>query len=1133
MSSPLRIQVFVLAALFLACQKVSHDPPVKKPNQFVVLKADKTGIDFRNDLQETRYMNGLFYEYYYNGGGVAAGDFNNDGLADIYFISNLESNRLYLNQGNLTFKDVTEIAGVAGKAVFPTGVTTVDINNDGRLDIYISASGKLKDPEKRRNELYVNLGVNQQGIPVFREEGRKYGLDLPLLSTQASFFDYDRDGDLDLFLINHDVDIYRDDQIEAYLHTEAPLSSEKLYRNDHGKFTDVTKEANIINNRLSFGLGIAIGDLNNDGWPDIYVSHDFSEKDHLYINNLDGTFREVSASALQHLSNFSMGNDLADFNNDGWLDVLSVDMASQSNYDIKTSMSGMDPDKFNRHVELGLHHQYMYNTLHLHTGFVTGAIPHFSEIAQLAGIASTDWSWGPLFADFDNDGYKDLFVANGIKRDFRNNDFVNYHKAYREKLLQQKTIDQESYINHIMGKMPYRRKLNYFFRNNGDLTFSRMNNNWPDDTLTCSNGAAYGDFDNDGDIDIVVNNMDDVAFVYKNNAVENEPGNQYVKFRFEGPDNNRLGIGARVRIKYRDKLQIQEHYVTRGFQSSVEPGLHFGLGNDVSLIDQVEVIWPDGNRQIMDSVSTNQTIIFKYQEAGSRHTSKNNGHGLFKDITGQMEMAHTHRENDFNDFDRESLLPHKMSQMGPALAIGDVNGDDLDDFYVGGALGVSGKLYIQQSDGHFLSIKNEDFLNDKACEDVGAIFFDADGDKDVDLYVVSGGNEYQEGALLLQDRLYENKGQGKFIKNNNGLPEFNVSGSKVRASDYDLDGDLDLFVGGRQTPGKYPIAPDSYLLRNDSRNDLIKFSDVTDEVAPVLRSMGMVTDAEWVDIDGDELTDLVIVGEWMPVRVLKNQGDYFEDITAPSGLSREVGWWFDIVSADFDRDGDMDLVAGNLGLNYKYKASEAAPFEIYAKDFDNNGSLDIVLGYHNSGNLYPLRGRECTSNQMPFVKEKFPSYDAFGKATLREVFGVESLEQAVHHQATNFATSYLENQGSGTFKLRPLVNSAQLSSVNSILVEDYNGDGYLDLVIAGNMYGAEVETPRNDAGVGLYLQGDGKGAFQAVSPGQSNLFISGEVKDAGFVRLPGKRSGMLFAKNNDFVQMVEIYLKKPDTKIAN
>ncbi|WP_242131570.1 VCBS repeat-containing protein [Aestuariivivens marinum] len=1117
---------FLLLVTSVSCKDEKQDSnaisETRKGALFTILSPEETHISFKNELTETVFKNGLFYEYYYNGAGVAVGDLNADGLCDVYFLSNLKTNKLYLNQGNMVFEERTKEANLEGHYGFPTGVTMVDINADGRLDIYICKSGKIDDPNLRRNELYVNLGNNSEGIPIFEEQAKQYGLDLPHFSTQASFFDYDKDGDLDMFLINHGIEIYPDDAIEKSLNVASKYRGERLYRNDGGVFMDVTQEAHIINNLIGFGLGVAIGDLNNDGWPDILVGNDFSEKDHMYLNQKDGTFKEIINMATGHISNFSMGNDIADINNDGLVDFISVDMMSEHNFDIKTSMSGMNPERFYKHVNLGLHHQYMYNTLQLNGGVHKG-LPRFSDIAQLAGVSSTDWSWAPLFFDMDNDGLKDIFISNGIKRDFRNNDFVNYRKEQQQKLVELKeagqNIDLKAYVKDIMDHMPQRKKENCFYKNKGDLTFEAIELEVRDRILTSSNGAAYADFDNDGDMDIVVNNSDDFSFIYRNNASENKRG-YFLDVKLKGSSMNPYGVGAKLILKQKGREQILEQYLTRGFQSSVSEVLHFGLGSRDE-IEALKIIWPDGKQEVLYDFKGNQVITLNHENAKETHSVIEVDSSFFKDVTSLTKLNHRHIENKFDDFEQESLLPHKMSNFGPALAVGDVNRDGKDDFYVGGAKDFSGGLYLQTTEGTFKETNNKLWLLDKTSEDIGAELFDVDSDGDLDLYVVSGGNEYNDDSRALQDRLYLNNGFGHFTKALGALPKMITSGSVVKPCDFDNDGDLDVFVGGRLVPGKYPFPARSYLLRNDFKNGEVSFTDVTDEMLPELKEMGLITDAEWVDVTGDKTKDLIVVGEWTPVNVFKNQGDMFLDITVKTGLKDKTGWWFSLASADMDNDGDMDLVLGNLGKNYKYKASYEEPFGVHTADFDDNGSLDIVLSYYDMGKKYPLRGRSCSSQQMPFIKKKFPTYNAFGQATLKDIYG-ETLEQSLSYRANTFATSYVENLGEGVFKMVELPNEVQFSSVNDMLLEDVNDDGKRDIITIGNLYASEIETPRNDASHGLVLLGDGKGGFTTVASNKSGLFIDGDSKHIKKIKINGHENTFLIAKNNDLMQIVTL-----------
>jgi enediyne biosynthesis protein E4 len=1121
--------IWLSLLLMLSCKHVNNsDNSLNYENGharlFDILLPERTGINFDNKLTESLTMNGLFYEYYYNGAGLAVADFNNDGFQDVFFLSNLYPNRLYLNKGNFRFQDISKESGIADHTGFPTGVTTVDINCDGWMDIYICNSGKYTDPEMRKNKLWVNQGLNKDGIPTFREESAEYNLDISTCSTQAVFFDYDHDGDLDMFLINHYPDVYAFEEIEKLMHTESSLTGDRLYQNQNGKFIDVSKEAGIVNNSLSYGLGVGISDLNNDGWPDIYVSNDFSAKDMLYLNNKNGTFTECIDQSLNHLSYASMGNDLADFNNDGWSDIVTLEMMAEDNYTQKTSKGMMNLNHFQKLVDLNLNHQYMYNTLQLNNGvFVHDQVPVFSDIAQLAGTSSTDWSWAPLLFDMDNDGLKDLFIANGIKRDFINQDYLSYVQNRMNEITKTGKMDKNEFITSVLNHMPERKKNNYFFKNNGDLTFEKMNGKWAEDMLTCSNGAAYADFDNDGDLDIIVNNSDGPSIIYKNNTSERGLAN-YLRFKLIGPKKNPVGIGTKIIIKQTNQIQVQEQYLTRGFLSSISPVLNFGLGSD-KVVPEINIIWPDGKEQVITNVAVNQTLSLTYNDADQIHDFSYAKPSLFNDVTKSMKLNHKHEEDKFNDFSRESLLPHKMSDLGPSMAVGDVNNDGLEDFYIGGSKGHPGKLYLQTNDG-FKASGNQPWSEDINCDDIKAIFFDVDNDGNLDLYVVSGGNEYEEGSPYLQDRLYLNDGSGNFKKSRNALPDIRESGSCVVVGDYNGDGKMDLFVGGRQIPGKYPLPASSHILRNDSKPGKVRFTDVTSEVAPQLKNIGMITDAVFMDIDGDGKLDLVMVGEWMTIRILKNNGSTFEDITEKAGLSQETGWWNCVIAADFDHDGDIDLVAGNFGLNSKYKASKKAPFEIYAKDFDNNGTLDIVLGYYNNDTLYPLRGLESSYNQLPYIKQKFPTYHSFGKATLEDVYGTDNLKSALNYKANNFATCYFENKGDGTFTIHQLRNMAQISSVNSIIAEDIDRDGNLDLILAGNQYGLESETPRNDASIGLFLRGDGKGNFEPVPALKSGLFIGGDVRKINLIHLgKDKNRGIIVAKNNSLMQVVMINKK--------
>ena len=1087
---------YIYLLIFLAaCQADTNTAPPL----FTSLSSQQTGINFTNRLRESPQQNVLTYEYFYNGAGVALADFNADEYPDVYFVSNLETNHLYLNQGDFTFRETAAKSGVQGGRGFDTGVTVADVNADGKPDIYLCKSGRFEDADLRRNELYIHQGVDENGIPIFEEAAAKYGLDIVAYSTQAAFFDYDRDGDLDMFLINHDIDTYSDDEIVARRDARSELVGEMLFRNDAGQFTEVTQAAGIVNNRLGYGLGVGVGDLNNDGWADVYVSNDYSGKDHLYINQKDGTFVEKIRELTAHTSFYSMGNDVGDINNDGWQDIMNLDMVAQDNYGIKTSMSAMNPDQFERLVSEGQHHQYMFNTLLLNSGSANESDPYFSDIGQMAGISNTDWSWSPLLFDMDNDGWQDLYVTNGIKRNIRNNDAMKTVRKLNAQM-QADPANRARYMQEMLRQFPYHRKANFFYRNRGDLSFENMNKALGTDSLfTASNGAAYADFDLDGDLDLVVNNVDAPATVLKNNSLNTN----YLQVNLNGSRANPTGIGARVYVRCADMWQSREMYTTRGYLSAVEPMLHFGLG-ECTKVDELRVYWHDGQAQILRNIKANQRIILDYKNANEQANYNFSYKNNFKFINKKI-ITRTHHENDFDDFKRESLLPHKMSQMGPAMAVGDVNGDGREDVFVGGAKGFLSALYVQDTDGQ-MSASNEGlWTSEKAFEDVAAVFLDADSDGDLDLLIGGGSNEWEASHEAYFLRFYENDGKGIFRKNETALPRISVSAGVLSVLDFDADGDVDVFVGGRQIPGRYPYPADSYLLRNDNG----KFTDITDGIVPFLREYGMVTDALWTDINGDNRADLITAGEWMSPRILMNYSDGFKDET-PTEMAAQTGWWYSLAAADFDGDGDTDLVGGNLGLNYKYKASPNAPFEIYTNDFDESGTLDIVLGYHADNEVFPLRGRECSSAQMPFIKTQFPTYDAFGKATLNEVYPTSKLEKSVHYSARNFASSYFENNGKGSFSVSDLPQLVQISSINDMLVKDFDSDGHLDLLVAGNLYDSEVETPRNDASIGLLLRGDGKGNFEAVPVSKSGVRIIGEVR----CLLPFE-DGVLVGRNDD------------------
>ncbi|MEM0997002.1 MAG: CRTAC1 family protein [Bacteroidota bacterium] len=1049
-----------------------------------------SGIDFVNQIEEDGGLNFFKYQYLYNGGGVAIGDVNQDGLDDIYLTGNLVPDRLYLNQGGLRFRDASQEAGIQlDRPGWTTGVSMADVNDDGMLDIYVCRSGWFPEPDKRRNLLFINQGKGK-----FKEMAAIYGLDDAGHSVLGAFFDYDRDGDLDMYLTNHPIAFKQ--KLGARLENMKNPSEavrDKLFRNDGGQFTEVSRAAGIVN--YGHGLGLSVVDLDGDGWQDIYVANDFQSPDFFYHNDGDGTFTEQIDASFRHMSYFSMGCDAADINNDGHPDLMVVEMLAEDNRRQKTNMASMNPELFWTLVDMGFRYQFMRNVLHLNNGNGT-----FSEIAYQAGLATTDWSWGPLFADFDLDGDQDLIVTNGYLHDTQDKDFVIRSNKLAAQHNNQLSFDQ------VNGILPSTRLQNYAFENVGDFGFKKVSTEWGFNFAGYSNGVAYGDLDNDGDLDVVVNNINDPALVYQNQAVEQKRG-RYLNVRLVGPAGNRDGHGAVVTLQLGEQVLRQQFTHVHGFQSSCAYRLHFGLGS-VSSVPEVEVTWPDGRQQVLRDVPANQTLVVQHSEAVPAPNAPEPASPILEEISADFNALFVHRENVYDDYARELLLPHQESRNGPKLSSGTVNlGGEQPALYVSGAKGQSGALLVGK---RLVQKVFPDLVAHADREDMGSVFFDADGDGDDDLYVVSGGNEYDHGDLRLQDRLYVQDAEGGFRFAPEALPNLKVSGSCVKAADFDGDGDLDLFVGGRQVPGRYAFPGRSALLRNDGG----RFTDVTASLAPDLLAPGMVTDALWTDCDADGRPDLLVTGEWMPVMVFRNSGGKLEDVTTTAGLADNTGWWNALAEVDLDGDGDLDYIAGNLGLNYKYKASAEAPFQVYNHDFDGNGSLDIVLGYYNGATCFPVRGRQCSSEQMPMIKEKYPTYSDFGQASLKDIYG-EQLDGALRREATNFATCIVRNQGDGTFALEALPPRAQFAPVQGIVARDFTGDGRPDLLLAGNWFVAEVETGRADAGIGLLLEQQADGQFTPILPEQSGFFAREDVRD--LITLDGGKgnSDLVIVSAND------------------
>ena len=1104
--------------LFISCNK-------KETPLFTKLQSDHSGITFENTIQESPEINILNYEYTYNGGGVAAGDFNNDGLCDLYFTGNTVKNRLYLNKGDLQFKDITDAAGVAGRSLWKTGVTVADVNGDGWLDIYVCYSGPELN-QSLSNELYINNGGKPGDDPTFSEQAEQYGLDAPgTYSTQAAFFDYDRDGDLDMFLINHGNHFYSPFiNTNKLRNTRHPNFGNRLYRNnmihDEGKkpnpvFTEVSQEAGIHGGGINFSLGISISDVNNDGWPDVYVTNDYEEQDFFYLNNKTGGFKECTKSSFGHLSRNGMGTDFADYNNDGKTDLIEVDMWPEDNFRQKL-LKG--PDDYNRYqlmVDSGFHFQQMRNTLQLNTGNDAEGIPMFSEIGQLAGVSSTDWSWAPLLMDVDNDGLKDLFVTNGYLRDFTSMDFLKYtvEEAKKEAMAKGKPLQ----VYELISKMSSTKTSDYLFKNNGDLAFLDFSKEWGIFEPNLSFGAAYADLDNDGDLELITNNTNEAASVWKNNLNEKNE-NSYLRIKLIGPPGNDFAIGAKIYVESDGVTQFQELYPTRGFQSSVEPIVHFGLGSS-KVVSKLKIIWPDGKQTELTDQKVNALIQASYSSAAAPRTDQRiSSLPLFKNVSTASNMNFAHHENNFVDFDNEILIPYQLSRSGPALAKGDVNKDGDDDFYIGGAVGQKSVLYLSNGNGQFTRAASQPWEADASKEDTGATLFDADGDGDLDLFVVSGGNEFKSGSEELDDRLYINSGKGNFAKSKlGGTPLDHVSGSCVTAGDFDKDGDMDLFVGGRVRPGNFPQASPSAILRNENNPNTkeIKFVVATNEINPDLREVGMVTDALWNDFNNDGWLDLIIVGEWMPIRLFENKKGKLIEVKNKA-LEESSGLWNRVAAADLDHDGDLDFVLGNAGTNLPWHATMSEPISLYLNDFNKDGRNDPIICNYVQGKNYPVAARDELLLQMNNLRKKYISYSSYGKASLEDIVGQEQIKASKKFTVNTLQSSILENLGNGNFKLKALPIAAQVSSVRGILIYDFNGDNITDILLSGNFFPFRTQYGPCDASKGLLLQGTKEG-FIPMNWEDTGFYADGDIRNMVQLKTNTSKQLIVAVRNNESV----------------
>jgi enediyne biosynthesis protein E4 len=1094
----LLLPVICLLFLWGACTSKST-----KSALFKVLESSETGLDFTNRLTPTPAFNMFTYAYYYNGAGIGAGDFNNDGLVDLFFAANQGNNQLYLNSGHLTFKNMSVKARIPQDGGWSTGVSVVDINNDSLPDMYVCRVGNYGVLQSH-NQLLVCQGIDKDGIPYYADEAKAYGLDFSGFSTQAAFLDYDLDGDLDMYLMNHSV--HENGVFGAralFTGTYHNLSGDRFFRNDGKGFTDITRQVGIASTAIGYGLGISVADINQDGYPDIYIGNDFHENDYLYINQRNGTFRDEMAGHIMHTSQFSMGVDIADINNDALPDIISTDMMPYDAGILKKSMGEGSYDLFTLRIGYGYHYQYARNNLQLNRG--NGL---FSEVGMYTGIYATDWSWAPLWLDFDNDGFKDLFVSNGIPKRLNDMDYVNYmsNEEIQQKIQANKVAEKDM---ALLNKFPQIKLPNKFFKNNGTLQFHELQQEIDDNKPTYSNGAVYADFDNDGDEDIVVNNIDDAALLYENTGNDANTA-RYVSLVLKGPAGNINAVGAKVLVFADTGVRLYEKYPVRGFMSSMETPLHIGMAS--ASVDSIKIIWPDNTWQWLSATDARQTIryknglpLFSYATLAQTHQAHTRP---ATDITAATGLLYGHVENDYVDFDREPLLPHMLSREGPALAIADINGDGLTDVFIGAAKGYAGAIFLQQTPGRFRQMQQPALEADSLYEDVSACWADVNNDKHPDLVVANGGNEYTGNDVHLAPRVYISNGRGQLTRLNEAFNNLYVTASCITPYDFNKDGAIDLFIGARAVPGQYGKMPVSYLLQNDGAG---RFKDVTATYAKELPGIGFVKNATWCDIDKDGDEDLILSLEWDGIVVMVNDLGRF----SKKMITDKKGWWNFTLPFDIDGDGDIDLVAGNLGLNSRLGASEQEPVRLYYNDFDGNGSNEQVLTYYLQGRELPFDGKDELQKQMPYLKKRYLYASDFAKASLQDLFTKEKLDGAQTLTAGYFANSVLINQGNMQFTVQALPWQAQLAPYKDAVLINANNDSLPDVLLAGNVFESNIQMGRYDADFGTILLNKGGGQFSCEN--LDGLGIKGQVRRMGKIN----PNTVVLAKNNDSLSVIQ------------